>query len=666
VNPLSFTFPNGVSIKLFLEDGLYKGIEEARLTDDVFLVAGRGSGPYCVTPEGIAYSEFRVQRCVMENETITVECDAIGRAMPLQQNLDVFNFPLLSSLTQTVVDKMRVRIMPRSVVVGAERYEGFEVAYEWHSDSRKIHWLYDSVAFAPQGTARGSRVMAQNMTTHACPLEAVLDLDTFWSTAETYDRICIQSPGRGAGSQFFNLVAGPRLTAVTYFEPAAGREKALKANCQKAKGEDFVTVSDLHYGNLASDFFSAPRVVLATTYAATSREEDINRWSAWFDFTAEAWCTELGIPRARAMPLLTFEGTGNGAIDPGTTYPELLKVWAERIDWVVAQGFQAINLHTPEWIGAANQETVVFGGNNCSPWEFKLSDFLGGEEGLRIFCDVCHSRGIKVFVWIAGHLQREAPVWKQHPEWMVKQPNGAVWDGQYGGIHSLSFVHGARVWILADLKTVRAATGIDGVWLDSFANLTYSPINWQSPGLEPNGPAVLRFLSELSAAGFEIMIEGISQLGISSWGNLPPAVIAGHEELMTNSSMRYNIPDSWAGNPPIARDSYFRMLAARAPMGVWLNEFLGRPEPFPPALPDWYAPLTRAFNEVEPRMQTRKLLKDGALWFAATGQPSAYFAFADSAKIEGVPNVVTAIDLLAEKPEKATRFREGQIYQLQS
>jgi hypothetical protein len=662
----SLAFDNGVTLQLSIENGFYRGIEQARLGEEIFLVAGRGNRPYCVTPEGIAYTQFRILDRSSKGDAITLDCEAIGHAAPLQQRVDLFSFPLLSPLSGFFTDKLRIHFRPRSLELGTESYHGFEVQYEWESTQREIHWLHESVALAPGGTAEGARVMAQNMSAKSCHLEEVLHLDTAYSTEEAYDMLCIQSPGRGGGSQIFDLVSGPRLAAVSFFESAVAHEKALKATCQKVKGEDFVTISDLHYGTLARHFSSAPRVVLATRYPSTTREEDINRWTAWYDYTGRLWRRELGIAETRAVPVLTLEGTGIGDIDPGTTYPELLKVWAQRIDWVVEQGFQAINLHTPEWIGAANQKTIVFGGNNCSPWEFKLSDFLGGEEGLRTFCDICHARGIKVFVWIAAHLQREAPIWKQHPEWIARTENQAVWDGLYGSIHSLSFVHGAAEWVLNDLKKVRAATGIDGVWFDSFANLACGVINWQSPGLEPNAPAILRFLGDLSAAGFEIMIEGMSQLGVSSWGNLRASEITGDETVLMNTSMRYFIKRDWLGDPAVDRGFYCRMLAARAPLGVWLEEFLGRSEPFPPPLPEWFAPMTRAFNRVSPRMATRRLVQGGALWLDDQGQPAAFFAFDALTKISGLEGSFQFIDLLTEEKQDTPKLnlRRDRIYEI--
>lgn len=631
-----YEFTNKISIDLEVgEHGQWFGISRATLAGRPFLVTGRGCClPYFLTPEGIAYHTFHIRSIDRPLGGLKVECEAVGLAAPVSQNQDLFHFPQIAArATPTVSDILNVHIIERNESVGGEHYCGFEITYEFISDTRKIHWMYESIAFAPDGVINGSRVLAQIMSARESPLEGVLTKSSAYSTAEAYGSLCIQSPPRGGGSPIFDLVQNPTLSVVSYFESAISHGCALRGNCQKLPGEDFLTVSDLHYGKLTSSFRTAPRIVLAAVTRDSSRHTALNRWTSWFDHTSALWRSELGLPpqhKTPSMPMLSLEGTGVGDVDPGCTYPQLLKTWIDRLDWVEAQGFKAINLHTPEWIGAANRETIVFGGNNCCPWEFKLSDDLGGEAGLREFCDACHVRGIKVFIWIAGHLHRESPAWKQHPEWIARLPNQGLWDGLYGVIHSLSFAHGAGDWIANDLKALRAATGFDGVWFDSFAGLVLSVINWQSPDREPNAPAVFDFMRDLAASGIEIMIEGISQLGVSSWGNIKLNEIAGHEELLLNTNMRYFARKQWS-DPALTHEMAFRMMAARAPIGVWLWEFLGKPEPFPPQLPAWLARMQHDYNQVVHRMHTRVIHPSGVLWHDVTGEPAVWFPFLDSA-----------------------------------
>ncbi len=652
--------PHGVQVNLDIRDDRYHGLRDASLNGQTMLVQGRGSClPYIQTPDGIAYTQYRPLQLVESESKYILELEALGQAAPLKSDVDLFGFPRLSQTTGSFSDRISICFEPAIEEVDGELYYGFGVSYSWSSESRAIHWLYESVAIAPLGSVAGGRLMAQNMTQNLCPLEMVIDQSAIFSSQEHYDRSCIESPGRGGGSQIFDLVQRDALAVVSLFREPSAHGNGLKSNCQTMQGEDFVTVSDFHYGKLQERFETAQRIVVAAPRQDDGREDAVNRWTAWYDYTANLWCDKLGMKRSRVTPTLTFEGTGIGGVDIGMSYPELLTVWEERLDWVAKQGFKAINLHTPEWISAANRRTLVFGGNNCCPWEFKVSEQMGGEAGLRRFCDACHARGIKVFVWIAGHLHREAPVWKEHPEWAVKRADDGLWDGHYGVLHSMSFVEGACDWLYQDLKHLRETTGVDGVWFDSFTNLALGAINWQRPDRAPNGPAVMDFLADLSRLGYEIMIECMSQLGVSSWGNLKPAELAGKEELLLNSNMRYFLR-MWLDDPAITRELYFKSLAARAPLGVWLEEFIGHPEEFPLALPDWFAPLTRAFNEVESVMHFRRLLPEGVLWLDASNDPSAFFSYVDG---EPPGDAMSGLmDALTKEP--ASAVRKGHIYRI--
>ena len=649
---------NGVTLELKLRHGRYAGIAAARLDGDSFLVNGRGTVPYCATPDGIVYTDFAFRELRKRDGATVVSFAALGRVQPVTQDPDMFLFPKLSGnlLEQDAEDTLEIILEPREAVVDGEAYRGFAIAYEFRSEKRRIHWLLESVAIAPKGELRDATVISQHLTNNLCRLEETVTRDSLYNTEENYDITCIQAPCRGGGSQIFEIVQDGELAVVTFF----AKPGALKAVIQSLPGEEFVTVADFHYGTLASTFTTQPRIVLAAhTGSAASREARVNRWTAWFDYTGALWRKELGIRPTPALPILAMDGTGGGGVDPGFTYPDLLLAWEQRLAWVKEQGFGAIILHTPEWVSAANRRTAVMGGNNCCPFEYKLSDHLGGEAGMKRFCDAAHRHGIQVYVWISGHLAAESPVWRRHPEWAVRNVGNLVWDGHYHVIHALSFTHSAaRAWLLADLLHLRTTTGVDGVWYDSFTNLSLQAINYQSTGREPNAPAVLEFLGELSRAGFDLQFECLSQLGVSSWGNLKPAKITGQEELLYNTGLRTYL-DDWLVQPEYTRDYYFRCLAARAPLNVWIKEYMGRPTPFPLRLPDWYAPLTRAYNQVAPDMHRRRLLPDGAgaLWYDVQKRPAAFFAFRDG------PAPVTGPmrDLLADQPATGT-VEAGHIY----
>ncbi|HEY3330997.1 MAG TPA: hypothetical protein VGK19_13300 [Capsulimonadaceae bacterium] len=623
----TISLANGVEIDLNTTGGGYHGIASARLGGVPFLVAGRGSKPYFATPDGVVYHSFRTLAVRDSAFGATVHLAAIGTCAPVKQDVDVFLFPQLSAMRGEVEDELDVAIEPRSITLNGETYHGFSIGYAFRSTERSIHWLLESVGIAPGGSLDGSSVMAQHMTSNICRLEEPLTIDTRYTTEENYGTPCIQAPCRGGGSQIFDIVHGDGMAVVTGFE----KPDTLKSAVVKEPGEAFVTSTDFHYAALANEFTAQPRIVVATfTKPGESRARRVNRWTAWHDHTSKLWQSALGIRHTESLPVIAFDGTGGGGVDPGTTYPELLTDWAGRMAWLNEQGVRGVILHTPEWQSAGTEPTVIFGGNNCSPMRYRLSSLLGGDEGLKAFCDTAHEHDIKVYLWISGHVHIEAPIWKEHPEWAARYDGGALWDGNYKTIHALSFIHGGREWLAADLLHTRRATGADGVWFDSFTNLALQAINYQSPGREPNAPGVFGFLGDLSAMGYEIMIECMSQFGVSSWGNLKPEALHGQEELLYNTSLRTYL-DDWLSDPAYTADYYFRALAAKGPLGMWIREYRGKPAPFPLTLPEWYTPLTNAYLQVAPRMHTRELLEDdaGVLWRDETGAPSALFVMTD-------------------------------------
>ncbi len=623
---------NGVEIDLSVNCGLYNGIAQARLDGEVFLVAGNGNKPYFCTPEGVIYQIFHYRNTRHEGQKIIIGIDAEGIALPVEQNPDMFLFPRLAQNGSNVTDRLEMIIEPQVQQLNGETYRGFLISYNFNSESRAIHSMLESVAIAPGGNIENIYLMEQHLTTNFCRLEEKITRDSFYSNEENYGGItCIQSPCRGGGSQLFNIIQGNGIATVTYF----AKPDTLKSAIITRDGEDFVTVSDFHYQKLSNNFSTQPRAVLATAINKNdTRAGRINRWTAWYDYTTELWQKDLGIRPTATLPAIAFDGTGGAGVDPGCTYPELLTVWADRMDYLREKGIRGIILHTPEWLSAANQPTLVFGGNNCTPFRYQLSDHLGGNDGLRDFCDAAHQQGIKVYIWISGHLSIEAPIWKEHPEWVVRNHGNLIWDGHYHTIHAMSFVHGAQDWLLADLKDVREATGADGIWFDSFTNLALQAINYQSPGYEPNAPGVLKFLGSLSDMGYEVMIECMSQLGVSSWGashgKMSPQSLYNQEDMIYNTCLRTYL-DDWQNDPGYSESYYFKSLAARAPLGVWIREYMGNPAAFPLALPAWYAPLNNAYSRVENKMRYREVLEDGlgVIWYDENRQPSALFALRD-------------------------------------
>ncbi len=88
---------------------------------------------------------------------------------------------------------------------------------------------------------------------------------------------------------------------------------------------------------------------------------------------------------------------------------------------------------------------------------------------------------------------------------------------------------------------------------------------------------------------------------------------------------------------------------------------MGKPSVFPLPLPEWLAPLNRAYAQVEPRMRRREVLEEGrgVLWRDECRAPSALFPFRDDTfHFEG-----GAVDLMTgERKDGLAPVVTGHIY----
>ncbi len=163
---------SNVQVTLDFADDRYLGIVSASCAGRVFLSAGRGSLPWCRTPDGITYDEFHLVEHQGNADEHRLVFSAIGRPAPVSADTDIFGFPLTTSnqYGTRVQDTLEMTLQAATEAVGGEQWHGFTVAYTWRSAERRIHWLTESVALAPDGEILGSRLLAQNMTQHYCPI----------------------------------------------------------------------------------------------------------------------------------------------------------------------------------------------------------------------------------------------------------------------------------------------------------------------------------------------------------------------------------------------------------------------------------------------------------------------------------------------------------------
>ncbi|MGH9362021.1 MAG: hypothetical protein ACRD2T_08895, partial [Thermoanaerobaculia bacterium] len=167
------------------------------------------------------------------------------------------------------------------------------------------------------------------------------------------------------------------------------------------------------------------------------------------------------------------------------------------------------------------------GKKNMNVWDYSVCRGYGGEEGLRALVEECRKHQLRVIAWApVGHLNAEAPIWKEHPEWVLKDLRGGKAlnpSGLFQGDLSTGFADYFRGRFLQVIR----GYGLDGLWLDS--HLAYAQQH-QSPSHGARLAAIYRDFIEAGAK--LLVIEGdASALGsygvqigedwVEQWGKIP-------------------------------------------------------------------------------------------------------------------------------------------------
>ena len=186
-------------------------------------------------------------------------------------------------------------------------------------------------------------------------------------------------------------------------------------------------------------------------------------------------------------------------------------------------------------------------GSICNVRVHEVDPLWGGIDSLAYFTEKAHAQGMKVEVWWASHLSRRAPIFVEHPEWMMMARDGLANGGGFGHQSLISVdlnAPGCLEWMADKLIAVRRAAGIDGIFHDSYGNMTFLPTNFADPRRRGQQEAYGRLVAKLQQAGMTtIHVEGLGPWGIGHFGM---GLVA--SDLRARARGRYqNALDWWLG-----------------------------------------------------------------------------------------------------------------------
>jgi hypothetical protein len=275
----------------------------------------------------------------------------------------------------------------------------------------------------------------------------------------------------------------------------------------------------------------------------------------------------------------------------------------------------------------------------CCVRVHEIDPLWGGPGALRALVDAAHRHGMSVQLWWATHLSRRAPIFAEHPEFMVGSRDGQPGCGGIG--HHVLIPMDLNnpecfAWELGKLKAVYEATGIDGFFHDSYGNYTFLPVNYRDEERRCQQEAYGRLVAELQKLGMKTFtVEGLGPWGVGHFGMQLLATESGRRGRYQNAldwwlgaeDMVYGLnvgihQEPWPGREREAEQFAFRCLAYGGRFG-----FTGRAD----GLEMWTGWL-RDQNRLHARLGAlrgrRTLLADdgGVLWERGGGE-QVLFAF---------------------------------------
>jgi len=431
---------------------------------------------------------------------------------------------------------------------------------------------------------------------------------------------------RGSGSQVFDFQAGGAGWLAMY-NPVPGY---IQACMRKEPAAPVIAHLERHFFPRRKGVESGKKVVLAHfPEGGMSLEEIRDDWSDVFDTVNNLWRGHFHYP----------EDHPDTAYSPnmwmGTLEAEPL-AYRRVLDMIpILAKYGVRRLYSGQWWKSHFTEGVS-DHNCCHILEYTKSEKHGGNALLKEFCDVAHRHGMEVYVWFLGMVSRESPMHAGHPDWVCLDRNGKPTMGiEYPTLCCMDYNSGWADYFAERVLAIQEKCGIDGIFIDSYHNLNFQPINYADEKLRTNMPALVEWQRRLRKAGLGIMIETQGIFGTSlNW------LDRGHRKTEANRGLEHTlyknmacIKTDWILSGRIDESFCYRATANNGPIRLETDFWELEEVTFPrEAWEGFLARINHDYQAVRDRMIRRRTLSAdrGVEWLDTDRkQVRVLFSFAD-------------------------------------
>ncbi|OGV67632.1 MAG: hypothetical protein A3K19_14620 [Lentisphaerae bacterium RIFOXYB12_FULL_65_16] len=395
------------------------------------------------------------------------------------------------------------------------------------------------------------------------------------------------------------------------------------------------------------------------------RDERATRdlWAGLFLAESERFRTEAGVRREEVVPManIPIDGGTPGCAPKGKlkiqgTFDEI----AERVlRTCAAMNYRRVMIGSP-WVSQRTEgiwfkalPSITYD-SRCGIIDIEISPKYGGRPAFRRFCRQAHAEGVEVFAWYPGfHLSNFSPYLTQHPDWLMRKPDGSPFTYVYFHIAALSPRLEVQQFFLDRLQELKRACEFDGLWLDSY-NLSFMALDFYRKQGVSGCQEAIDMVKRLQDIGIRVINEGFSPFGARGDGET--LAFLGQEDMAVETTLF-----TYQGHidKVLEGDAYFRFLANKAPLTMAATYIPARARQ---RIAAWNA----AYHAVVGSMLERHTLPDdrGVLW-SDGARILTLFCYRDAPFV--LPGGGEAVDLLCGTPcSVRSRFGalQGHVYQI--
>jgi len=607
---------------------------------------------YIESEEGWRFSEFELLEVVRPSaDAATIVFTSEGAWLPRIQQADAMGDGRIKA-RRIQRPKATFRWTFRSIRerIFENEFAGLAMQLEVESPGHPIHWVIEDTTWEIGAEAAGATLIQQDIST--MDLEQSVKGDSAFSTIEKFKTsgwggsYPMDMLPRAAGAAICDFQTKGDLAMVLFAE----NPSLTRARLEKFADENVIHYTDRAFFRLGEKVLAPERKLLVYRHPADLRRHE---WrNLWLDCFTEVRSRILG--RFGFEPELPLPNVGAHLWD--ADLKKLGSQWTEELRAALPEyhrlGYDDVFTHGV-WDSVTSDPDPVEGGNICCPYQFKFAESFGGEAGMKQLTDDARKAGVGIFQWFSFHLYKHAQVWKDHPDWVLREANGDPWDANYGILWSGRFLTEYGDWMKTQIKDTCREAGIEGIFWDSYQNLGVTCVDWSAPDKAPQADAIWEFQAELQRLGIRQRCEIITIFGVSA------VAVYGFDDdkfrrrLWSDTLRNDDIfglldtsPSFFSSSYPFTRDKispeiYFWMLAHRVVPGInarpWLSitaEDKAHENPAAPGdgLAEEYAAINHLYHAALPHMKRLRLVEGAShtLWLDENNQPAVIWALREA------------------------------------